>query len=330
MVKQGRKVAHEEPAEKPDPLGLRVVMVVIALTGALLGADHYIDGRLADIEKSLSDASERFKTVDRSLSDLSTGMTGRLKTMNDSLSGLSTNIHQTLSRVSALETRLSQMSEYVASGTFDTVYVFKHTFDFPKPSFDLERDEARDLICTSDELPTTDELREEKELYRKAIFAFDASVQFKFYTMGQGKDEAVQSMIRQEMACYKRTRRRNETVPRERRITQAPVEIQLETESAIYSDDNGGTWSRPYDPSFDHDDGDSKTYIFSGLPERGGPQVHSLTATIVDREKRPDQEFCQNYEIEVATRRLDRCDLEVFVFAYLDSPPLPPPPTTEE
>ena len=326
MANRDHKVVHKEPSEKSGLPGLNVVMVVIAIVGAALGADQYIDNQFAELRKSISSlstgTSEHLNALNDTLSDLSTTTNGRLKAVNNTLSDLSTT---TNGRLKAVEDQLLHLPNNIRQ-TFDTVYVFKHTFDFPNPAFELERDEARDLICTSDKLPTTDELREEKKLYRKEVVAFDASAQFKFYTMGQEKDKAVQTIIRQEMACYNRIRRRNEIVPRERRITHAPVEIQLETQSAIYSD---GTWSRPYNPSFDHDDGDSKTYTFSGLHEHGGPQVHWLTATIVDREK-SDQEFCQDYEIEAATRKLDRCDLEVFIFAYLDSPPLPPPPKTKE
>ena len=347
MANRDHKVVHEEPPQKSGHPGLNVVMVVIAVVGVVLGADQYIDNEFAGLKESISrlstDTSNRFDTLNTSLSDLSTSTSGHLKAVNDSLSALSTStsghlkaVNDSLSALStstsghlkAVEHQLLHLPNNIRP-TFDTVYVFKHTFDFPKPSFKLEKDEARDLLCTRDELPTTDELRKEKELYRKEIFAFDARAKFKFYTMGQRRGEDKETMIRQEISCYKRTRGRNEAEPSEKRIAQAPVVIRLEPESTIYDDDNGGTWSPSNDPSFDHDDGDSKTYIFSGLPVREGPQVHSLTATIADRDK-SSRERCQDYEIKVATGKLDRCDLEMFVFAYLDSPPLPRPPTTEE
>lgn len=329
MANRDHKVVHEEPPQKSGHPGLNVVMVVIALVGVVLGADQYIDNEFAGLKESISrlstDTSKRFDALNTSLSDLSTSTSGHLKAVNDSLSVLSTS---TSGHLKAVEHQLLHLPNNIRP-TFDTVYVFKHTFDFPKPSFKLEKDEARDLLCTPDELPTTDELRKEKELYRKEVFAFDARAKFKFYAMGQRRGEDKQTMIRQEMSCYKRTRGRNEAVPSKKRIAQAPVVIRLAPESAIYNDDDGGTWSPSKDPSFDHDDGDSKAYIFSGLREREGPQVHSLTATIVDRNK-SSRERCQDYEIEVATGKLDRCDLEMFVFAYLDPPPLPRPPTTEE
>lgn len=277
------------------------------------------DADIAAVEKRLSnvqgDAATRLAAVESELIDLP-------------------NIRELLSRVPSLETRLSQLSD-VPSETFDTVYVFKHTFDFPKPPLGLGRNEARDLICTTGELATTDGLREEEEVFRKELATFDGSVDFKFYTVGQERDslgregnagaEGVRTMIRQETACYKRTQEGNET-GQDIRITPAPVEIRLQAESAVDRDDNRGTYIQPYNPSFDHDGGDSKTFRFLGLPNHTGLQVHSLTGTIVDRQD-PNRRFCREYEIKVATRELDHCDFEVFVFAYLDSPPFP---TTEE
>jgi len=296
------------------------------------------NGHLSAMEDSFSnlstDADQRLTAMKESLSDLSTDTNRRLTAAEGRLSHVQADtenhraaVGNTLSRISALETSLSELSEHVK--TFDTVYVFKHTFDFPKPPFELKRNEAIDLICTSVELPATDELREEKEFYRKEVVEFDAKVKFKFYTTGQEKNREARTMIRQETTCYKRTQRRNETVPTEKRMNRAPIKVRFRAESAIYRDDNGGTWSHPYNPSFDHEDGDSKTFRFLGLPAHRGPQVHSLTATIEDLEE-SNQELCKNYEIEVATRELDRCDLEVFVFAYLDSPPLPRLPIKEE
>ena len=107
---------------------------------------------------------------------------------------------------------------------FDTVYLFKHTFDFPDPSFKFEEEEladltpspegrARALICTpeehdggvvGEELPATHhELFEKINLYKRELAAFDNSIELKFYTIGGQKDEPVQTMIRQETACYK-------------------------------------------------------------------------------------------------------------------------------
>ena len=303
-------------------------------------------GLISDLE---SNTSQRLDTLDTRLLDVPSNadiaaLEGRLSNaqgdaatrlaaVESELTGLP-NIHQLLSRVPALETKLSQLSKYIASETFDTVYVFKHTFDFPKPPLGLGRNEARDLICTTGEPTTTDRIGEE-EVFRKELAAFDGSVDFKFYTVGQERDdlrrggnagaEGVQTMIRQETACYKRTQEGNETA-QDIRITPAPVEIRLQAESAVDRDNNRGTYIQPYNASFDHDGGDSKTFRFLGLPNHTGLQVHSLTGTIVDRQD-PNRRFCREYEIKVATRELDRCDFEVFVFAYLDSPPLS---TTEE
>ena len=288
---------------------------IAALESGISDGQSTTARRIASLEELLpetqSATNERIATLESGLSDVQSDAAQRIAALESGLSDVRL-------RVPILETELSRLSDKLASDTFDTAYVFRHTFDFPNPPFDVDEEEARALICRQAERSATDEFLDEKEIYRKELAAFDDSVDLKFYTMGRGEDGPVQTMIRQETACYKRSSKRGR---QDDRVTPAPVEIVMQAESAIDRDDNRGVYFQPYNPSFDHNDGDSKTFPFSGLPNHVGLQVHSLTATVVDR-KDPNRRSCKDYEIKAATKELDRCDFEIFVFAYLNSPPL--------
>ena len=315
MKNEDRKSSRSSPSTV-----LNIVMTLIAVTTAALSAGYFIgqlnqevaqvpaniaalEERLSKVVQTESDALEerlsdgqstaarRIASLEELLPEAQSATNERIATLESGLSDVQSNAAQRIAalesglsdvrlRVPILETELSRLSDKLASDTFDTAYVFRHTFDFPNPAFDVDEEEARALICRQAERSATDEFLDEKEIYRKELAAFDDSVDLKFYTMGRGEDGPVQTMIRQETACYKRSSKRGR---QDDRVTPAPVEIVMQAESAIDRDDNRGVYFQPYNPSFDHNDGDSKTFPFSGLPNHVGLQVHSLTATVVDR-----------------------------------------------
>lgn len=277
MVIEDRKQAvHEEPAAKPSvPVPLKYAVAVLAVATALItlipvqlkvvayaigahdslssipginerieAADERINAVRHQLSKELSDAGNRITSVEDQILEELSNTGNRITAVEDRLLDVPSDISQTLSRVPALETALSQLS------AFDTVYLFKHTFDFPDPLFNVEEEgianlapsseeRASALICT--ELPATHRLFEEIERYKRELSTFDNSIELKFYTMGRNEDEPVQTMIRQETACYKRTLNEDGT-PRDSRIRPAPVEIRMQAESARDSDDNSGTF----------------------------------------------------------------------------------------
>ena len=289
-----------------------------------------VEGRLNEVANEsgthIKDVEDRInevaKDVEGRLNEVANESGTRIKDVENQISDMANKLRQTVSRVPALETGLPQLSEYIASELFDTVYVFKHTFDFPNPSFDIGGDEAKALVCPPIE-QSTDDLPEERKLYKDELIAFDDDVELKFYTVGQEDTGSVQAIIRQETACYKHIPTESDAGPavaQDIRITPAPVRILIQAESV--GDDNI-TFSTPQYLSVDHDDVDSKTFPFRGLPNHAGLQVHSLTAAVSDRNDRTrrfgSRKYCSAYGLKVATRELDRCDFELYVFAHLDS-----------
>ena len=267
----------------------------------------------------------------------------------DDLAANSTTTTQNLSRIYALEggvsdlqDRMTKTTEYLASEAYDTVYVFKHTFDFPNPTFDVRgrsdtdegtasaeaaeaeaeaeaeaaeaEAEAEALACPSEELGvdwTTDDtvdykglLDLERRRYQKRLTTFDGSVEFKFYTMRSVPN----TIVRQEMTCYKEGNVR---------MAEAPVVPIMGMESAEDNDDSYGVFKVEHSSlvGFDHSADDIKTYPLKRLPNSEGRQVHRLSATLVDRED--NSQDCRRYLVDAAKGELDRCDFQVFVFARM-------------
>ena len=352
MVSKVRnQAAHEKPAAQPSGLAaLNTIAALVAVTAATLAAGAYVWRISANVEQLKGDFQEAnigriSANVEQLKGDFQEANIGRISANVEQLKGdfqeanigqlqlaadvkqlkdnfqeaKSTNTKRTLPRIDALEARLSKVSDYLKSETFDTVYVFKHTFNFPNPMFNVtDNEEARFLACPSGELDvdwaTEELLGLERHRYQKELATFDDNIEFKFYTMSNEP----KTIIRQEIACYKNEPRENEDIS----ISPAPVKVIMQMESAKDGDDSYGIFRVSADKmGFDHDNpSDLMTYPLRRMPDTTGRQVHKLAATLVDREhKDGSQRDCYEYKRKAATGELDRCDFEVFVFAY-DTP----------
>ena len=319
-------------------------------TVQLEGLDKEIksnDDQIDQMTSSISDLKAHMDRVDEVSKDNTDAISGSLSRTTDleanvgqivnDLTANSTTTTRNLSRISVLEGgvsdlqgRMTRTSEYLASEAYDTVYVFKHTFDFPNPTFDVRgrsdtdegtasaeaeaEAEAEALACPSEELGvdwTTDDtvdykglLDLERRRYQKRLTTFDGSIEFKFYTMRSVPN----TIVRQEMTCYEEGNVRME---------EAPVVPIMGMESAEDNDDSYGVFKVEHSSlvGFDHSADDIKTYPLKRLPNSEGRQVHRLSATLVDRED--NSQDCRRYLVEAAKGELDRCDFQVFVFARM-------------
>lgn len=267
--------------------------------------------------RSLFDELE-LDTLEEKLSNLQSDVDQRISKLETKVPDL----NPTLSRLSVLESELSRVSEYLTSERLDTVYVFKHTFDFPNPTFEVG-DNTDSLAC-SDVAPKVDWdndklLAVERKRYQNELALFDNHIEFKFYTMS---DEPL-ATIQDQLVCYKKAERPYE----ETSISPAPIKIRMQMESIVEdSEGQRGTFSVSDDNiGFDHDSSGFRTYRVSRLREGirrstdTDRQLHKLIAILEDRET--GKKDCSEYKRQAASGELDRCDLEIFVFAY-DSPPL--------
>ena len=285
---------------------------ITKMEGELRSLNNSKDGRVTKLEGQLSGLSNpkngRIAKLESQLSRLN-DPDGRIAAVEDGLSDVANKLRQTVSRVPALETGLSEID---VPETFDAVYVFKYTLDFPNPSFEVNKDDARSLVCA----PDVDELLEEEQrAYREKFAAFNGLVKLRFSTMGNAT-----TTILQETACYGKMPIGKDTGPvvaHDVRITPAPVNFLLRAASRIV----GRLDEPPRTLELGHNDRDTKIFSFDGLPH-AGRQDHSVTAVVLDREhdvpNRGDYPHCSDYGVKVATGELDRCDFEVFVFAHLN------------
>jgi len=309
VEKQLLKVA-ESDSDALDRLSNKVASDFATLENRLLTVASDSSALENQLSKAESDSNERIAAVESRLLDVAN------------------KLRQTVSRVPALETGSADLSADIASRAFNTVYVFKHTFDFPDPPFDVNnRDEAEALLCSRRrKLQATGELPEEGRRYVDELHNFDDHVELNFYTMGKGSkgDDEPQAIIRQETACYKHMPRENAgpAVAQDVRVTPAPVRISMRVETGKIDNDNSTIYSQPYEIAGDHYGGDSKTFEFTGFTgwsDHAGLQVHALTAAVSDRSGNPPiEKYCESYGFKVATGELDRCDFELFIFTHLN------------
>ena len=304
--KDRKRMAHKEPNAYTIVISPSILAIVITLISLAVSAGIYLT------------------LLGVAVSQLNTEIDG---------DGKESRIDVIERNLTAFNDKLSKVSNYLASETFNTVYVFKHTFDFPNPPFNVStEEEARAIICTLDELhelPTADDDLSEKERYKKVLSGFDDSVELKFYTMSNvppppppaqlSQNDARKkpkklpnvlgkTYIRLETACYG-----GNDIP----VTPAPVRLRLEGKSTIdtmNSDIGSVKVSEHKDILFEHINRDLVVRPFVGLGEPV-PQVHSLTATVVDLEG-GSKRSCNDYEVKAAAGSLDRCDFEVVVFTY--------------
>ena len=332
-----------KPSEKPAVLAtLNTILALVGLATAVLAVGIYIwklDAKVDNVNLAVIGVQEkaikippRITALEYELSKVPSDVGQRIAALENGLSRVPNDIGQRLSELETrlsevpdvspllkrfpdVETRLSMISAYLASARFDTVYVFKHTFDFPNPMFNIG-DDTDFLACPSD-TPEVDWQADmlldlERKRYQTELAMFDDHIEFNFYTTS---DEPT-TIIRQEIACYKQEFRTN----KETLISPAPVKVRMQIESAADSDDNYGTLViSDAQIGFDHEDSDLMTYPLRRKRDaETDRQVHKLIATLDDREV--GEGNCAEYKRQAAAGGLDRCDFEVFVFAY-DSPP---------
>ena len=207
------------------------------------------------------------------------------------------------------------VSKHLASATSNTayIYVFKHTFDFPNPGFDVPTD-AKILACPRAEVDVDREARDWEKRYREALDTFKDNIEFRFYTTTNDPPP----LIRQEVECYKHSAGEDDDL----RISPAPVKVSMQLESALDDGPNYGRFvAGPRDLGFDHEEQRDMVSYPLRTPYRSGRQAHVLTATLADRERR-QRGNCRDYRVKAATGDLDRCDLHVFLLAYGEPTPL--------
>lgn len=302
-----------ERATPSIPQIINTIVGLVALIGAALSVGYYffkLDGVVDELSKEVTPLKAQVDALERKVNESDSGLAStrtavgqierELGVVNGGLSELQSTSLGHASRVSTVENEVSNVLAYLASRTFDTVYRFKHTFNFPNVTLDIFRDGAKYLACPSQN--------------QQEIVALDDSTEFIFYT----GSSALDIRIREEILCYERRRDTNRDI----RISPTPVQIEMEMFSDGDGEDSGESLVKK-NLGFDHDtDGPSDLKVYPIRRNRathGDRQTHTLSATPSIRTE--SQERCGTDSIGAPTGELHHCDFEVVVFAYDSLPP---------
>ena len=259
------------------------------------------------------DFSGRLTIIEGQLASIQSRNSTELASVKDQLESIRADVGTTNEKTSSLSALLQNFSP---AKTFNTVYVFKHIFDFPNPAFNTTDEQARELACDNADPPEPDwtkgSLDIEKKLYKRELDRFDRSTTFTFFTMGDSPPH----FIRHKISCYRHG-------SRDRDLIRSP-EISLRlTWRTLEEEERESEHVRRFGDSnerdlFDHDTANEGEFWLHDI--RSGISRHELTASIVPPDT--DDQECPVYWMKVAKDELDRCDFEAFVFAR-DSLPQP-------
>lgn len=259
---------------------LSPVIVGIVLITKLDERTEQLKESIESTKATLSKTSDSVSSIDRKLGDL----TGRVERAGQ--------------RVDEIQPKIESVYDHLSSGTIDTLYVFKHIFDFPNPSIYVTEEEARRALCEDFDQPALGRRNLDLKafhlwLYRRQLEIFDFSADFTFYTMVSDPENTV----RYGMACFRHDFENREEV----RTSNVPFRVAL-TEIE----------GRPPRYLINHD-----TVIPGPVPLMRGDgrrkeERHRLAVTI-----QPDglDRGCPDYLLSIAKNDLDRCIFEAAIFA---------------
>lgn len=282
-----------------------------------------LSDNMSDLDTRTSDSFEklRVKFEDKiaRISNSVSATTEELETASSNAIIALAKIEELRHQTDTIKPSIASVQDHLSSGTLDTLYVFRHIFDFPNPAISIATDdEATRVACHSLHEPeiATENLREVLIWqYNRMLEVFDFSTDFTFFTMVQ--DPA--NIVRHEMKCYAHDFHRREETPASVVVPYRAVLTERETRSD--DTESGGVRSRHPQILKDHGLGEDRETLVQRLVSARKRVQHDLTVTIGRDDSAPNAQKanCPAYLLAIVKNKLDRCIFTAAVMAH-DAP----------